>query len=570
MAAAAVSVARKLGAGGEAEVFELSRDRRLAFKRYRQPDRARTAKLRVMVAHPPEGIDDGGHVAIAWPMGVVEGPGGVAAGFTMPRIDTASTVPLFQVYNPQSRRQVAPGFSWRYLVRTARNVAAIVDAVHRAGYVIGDLNESNFLVSKRALVTLVDCDSLQVTDPATGEVHGCPVGKPEFLAPELQRADLSTTARTEASDRFALAVLLHLILLEGAHPFAGIWRGRGDPPDIGTRIARRAAAHHRRGPVDPAPFALELGVVPHDLRRLFVRAFGAGLRRPRVRPSAADWLAALDAAEVALVDCPRSPHHVHAGHLRRCPWCDRLRRGLPDPFPGPGGGAGLAPPPPTLVERAAEATRRAQRAAAGSVAAAGRRAGAAVGSTVAGAARSAWTRSADALGPPLVTSVPVRFAAAVTGLFGPVLVAVIVAVLLLARSGAVAAPGPWPRIRRFRNRWAGDRPSRHAGRLALAVPLIAGLVAGLIAVAMAGLDGGASFRAAIAVAAASAVRPLPLVARPGPKQRRLTAGPIHRWWPAALWALGGAGMVVFGPMAVRPALTWPLGDLVRLVVAATG
>ena len=33
----------------------------------------------------------------------------------MPRIDLAQTVPLFQVYNPASRLQIAPAFTWRYL-----------------------------------------------------------------------------------------------------------------------------------------------------------------------------------------------------------------------------------------------------------------------------------------------------------------------------------------------------------------------------------------------------------------------------------------------------------------------
>lgn len=365
-----------IGAGGEAEVFAVAGRSRVAYKRYRAPSPARSAKLRVMTAHPPEGLDDGGHVAIAWPLEIVERDG-VALGFTMARIDTSSTVPLFQVYNPQSRRQVAPAFSWQYLLRTARNVAAIVDAVHRAGYVIGDLNESNFLVSKRALVTLVDCDSLQVVDPTTGEVHGCGVGKPEFLAPELQRADLAVTARTEASDRFALAVLLHLILLEGGHPFAGIWRGRGEPPDIGERIARRAAAHRRASPVDPPPFALALNTVPPAMRRLFQRGLGRGLRRPEARPSAAQWVEALDAAEDALATCDRSPHHRFGSHLRRCPWCARRGRGLPDPFPGPDGGDGVDPPPATPGECMRLVVRRlsaqARRAAGGAFARLGRR-----------------------------------------------------------------------------------------------------------------------------------------------------------------------------------------------------
>lgn len=533
---AAVVPARKLGSGGEAEVYEVEGRSRVAYKRYRHPTTERTAKLRVMVAHPPEGLDDCGHVSIAWPAELVE-EGGQVIGFTMARIDTASTVPLFQVYNPQSRRQVAPGFSWRYLLRTARNVVAIVDAVHRAGYVIGDLNESNFLVSKRALVTLVDCDSLQVTDPDTDTVHHCPVGKPEFLAPELQRADLAVTPRTEASDRFALAVLLHLILLEGAHPFAGVWRGRGDPPDIGTRIARRAAAHHRRGPVEPSPFALDLGVLPHRIRRLFQRALGPGLRRPAARPSAGEWLAALEAAELTLTTCPRSTHHQFAGHLRSCPWCRRLRRGLPDPFPGPAGGAGVEPPPPTKRERAVAGTVRV-----------GRRASRTTADAAGRLVRASGRRIGAIVGPPVGRPIPRATAAAAAAFSAPLLAVAV-----------MAAVFPW------RVGW------RSVARSASAHGVMAGGAAALWAMFALGWAGGSSLRLATAVSAAAigAFGPwpvdrgapaLPAEGRAAQMHRRL----LRSWGWRGRWTLAAASVVV-AVMAHDRALAFPLDALFRVV-----
>ena len=351
-------IGRRLGAGGEADVHEVPGRPSLAFKRYRVPDGERTAKLRVMLAHPPA-PDDG--IALAWPTELVPGERGEAAGFLMPRIDLGTNVPLFRVYNPRSRRQVAPGFTWRYLLRTARNVAAVVDSVHRAGFVVGDLNESNLLVSNRAVVSLVDCDSMQVTDPVTGEVHRCRVGKPEFTAPELQRADLAVQERTPATDAFALAVLVFQLLMEGVHPFGGIWRGRGEPPDIGGRISRaRFPYRWTTRSSTPPPMALDLGVLPPAVRGLVRTTFTTGMRRPLRRPSPGEWVAALEAAEMRLTSCRRSAHHEYGDHLRRCPWCDRIDAGLPDPFPGPAG-TGLGPTPPTratLVQRAVVAGAR--------------------------------------------------------------------------------------------------------------------------------------------------------------------------------------------------------------------
>jgi hypothetical protein len=332
---AGLTFTRRIGAGGEAEVYEVAGRADVVCKHFRQPTPERTAKLRVMLEHPPEGTRSGGHVSVAWPVELVhDGRSPHAIGFLMPRIDVASAVPVFQVYNPATRLRVAPGFTWRYLLRTARNVAAIVDAVHRAGHVVGDLNESN-------------CDSMQITDPATRTIYRSTVGKPEFLAPELHGRDLSSTDRTPASDAFALGVLVHQLLLEGVHPHAGVWRGRGDPPDVATRVARGWIAG-RRGwsPVDRPPHAVPLSVLPADVRRLVRRSLS---RRAARRPQPGEWVDALERLDGALRTCKRSPHHLYAS--RRCPWCARIDRGLPDPFPGPTGASSLTPRRPPLHRR---------------------------------------------------------------------------------------------------------------------------------------------------------------------------------------------------------------------------
>ena len=59
-----------------------------------------------------------------------------------------------------------------------------------------------------ALITLLDCDSFQVSDPQLGKNYRCPVGKPEYTAPELQGKSFRDQDRTVATDSFALAVML--------------------------------------------------------------------------------------------------------------------------------------------------------------------------------------------------------------------------------------------------------------------------------------------------------------------------------------------------------------------------
>lgn len=336
-----------LGAGGEAEVFRVPGREHLAEKRWRNPTLAQARKLAVMLEHPPEGATFEGHVNLAWPTEVVRNGGGTVVGFRMPAVDLARSLPVFTAYNPDARRSQLTGITWRHLVRTGRNLAAVVSALHRAGYVVGDINESNVLVDRRALVTILDCDSIQVSDPGTGELHHCGIARPEFLAPELAGRDLSATARRIASDRFALAVMVFLLLREGVHPYAGVWRGRGEPPDLSARMRGRRFPHVPGTRMRPPPRSMGLKQLGLRLQFLFLRAFVLGPLVAAVRPSAASWESALAKLEPRLTTCQRSTAHEHL-RRRRCPWCQRVDLGLPDPFPGSDGSV-VTPRPPSLV-----------------------------------------------------------------------------------------------------------------------------------------------------------------------------------------------------------------------------
>jgi eukaryotic-like serine/threonine-protein kinase len=171
---------RKLAAGGQGEVFAVTATRRQVFKRYLPAtlasDPSLERRLRVMVEHRPEGWRERGsdHLTLAWPTEVVLADGQFT-GFLMPAVDMAETVGLHRVTNPTDRRTAtgptawARGFTWRYLIRTGANLAHATHVLHQAGVVIGDFNESNIRAWRRAQVTLLDCDSMQITDPASGE-----------------------------------------------------------------------------------------------------------------------------------------------------------------------------------------------------------------------------------------------------------------------------------------------------------------------------------------------------------------------------------------------------------------
>jgi DNA-binding helix-hairpin-helix protein with protein kinase domain len=325
-----------LGRGGEATIYpvpRLSGSGDLVAKIYHRPTREHALKVQAMIANPPADPMAGqGHVSIAWPSDRTFSVGTLSQflGFVMPRVN--HTLPVFELYNPKARLQNCPLFHFGYLLRTACNLATAVEAVHERGYVIGDLNESNVLVNSQALVSLVDTDSFQVTTP--GRVWRCPVGKPEYTAPDLQGVDFAKVDRGPEHDAFALAVLLFQLLMQGIHPYAGRFTGSGEPGTLADRISQGHWPYSRKSsPYRPNPHAPPWEILPVSVQALFHRCFEDGQTKGQRRPRAADWRVTLEQAETELAPCATNAQHVYPKGLSACPWCVLARWQARDLFP---------------------------------------------------------------------------------------------------------------------------------------------------------------------------------------------------------------------------------------------
>ena len=320
-----------IGQGGEAAVYRVEGSPSEIAKLYQPAPRPDyTQKLAWMVSHPPQNPTwRQEHPSLAWPDALLFHPDGRLAGYRMPFIRPA--LPILDVFNPRRRKVILPRFDRRYLHRTARNLSNAVGALHACSYVAGDLNESNVLVTPAALVTVIDTDSFQViaANTDTRAVYPCPVGKPEYLPPELQGKPLASQERTPAQDAFPLGVLIFQLLMEGSHPFRAQWLGRGDPPSIEERIARGAFPYtgSPNAPVRPPYNAPDLHRLHPALAELTRRCFIDGASQPDLRPTPSTWERAIIEAEAALVSCPRG--HVYSSHLGACPDCPPELRHAP-------------------------------------------------------------------------------------------------------------------------------------------------------------------------------------------------------------------------------------------------
>ena len=309
----ALKLGAVIGQGGEAAVYDVTSLPGIVAKIYHKPiDADRAAKIRVM----PSIANDGLSKLTSWPRDLLANRQGQPVGLLIPKVPGKDA---HHLCSPKSRANEFPGTDWRFLIRTATNIARAFAVVHDAGCVIGDVNYGGVLIAPDATVKLIDCDSFQVT--IRGKRYPCTVGTATFSPPELQGKHFASVVRTVNHDNFGLAVIAFLMLFNGRHPFAGRFMGAGDMPiEKAIEEVRFAfGSRHQSVQMMRPPATPELSAVGADVMLLFERAF-ARESLPGGRPTARDWVSGLTAMEKDVKQCSANPSHWHHKSTA-CPWC---------------------------------------------------------------------------------------------------------------------------------------------------------------------------------------------------------------------------------------------------------
>lgn len=346
---ACYALGEPLGRGGEGQVFALagnmSRVAKILFPKSRTKNKH--DKIRQMIARPPPGANQlvDGFPVLTWPQRILydSRPGrGKFAGYTMMRVNMKRDfVPLYQVLSASRRNSIGGAtVTWDTLLRLGVRVTHVVRTLHQMGYAVGDLNDRNILVSRRLTPLFLDTDSFQVPRGLLGH-YPCRVGDRLYWPPELLGIDLATYAGNRIqSDRYALAVLLFQLFLNGMRPYQA--RGRLvehlDTLEKKTQAGVFPWSDPTPGKLEPPAGAPKYAALPKRLRREFERAFVAGHRSPRRRPSADDWYGSLKRlADEGFQTCSRHAAHRFLRTEARCPWCpdrhDPFRREILTPAP---------------------------------------------------------------------------------------------------------------------------------------------------------------------------------------------------------------------------------------------
>jgi DNA-binding helix-hairpin-helix protein with protein kinase domain len=302
----------KIGGGGEGTVYDIQGHADLVAKIYHAAPSPEKADKLIALSKPSNE-----HLCkmAAWPVDVLrDRPNGNVIGFVMKKIGQAAEV--HTLHSPKSRLKKFPEASWAFLLHVATNIVRAVATMHEHGFVIGDVNPKNILVTRQATVHLLDCDSLQFA--AEGKIYRCEGGFPEYTPPELQGLPFAEVDRTQEHDCFGLAVVLFQLLFLGRHPYSGRFLGAGEMPleqaIRESRFAYGADAATRH--MQPPPGTLPLDAMPAELVALFRRAFLAA-----DRPNPMEWLAPLEQLSKRLQRCKLHNGHFYWAELKDCPWC---------------------------------------------------------------------------------------------------------------------------------------------------------------------------------------------------------------------------------------------------------
>jgi DNA-binding helix-hairpin-helix protein with protein kinase domain len=231
-------------------------------------------------------------------------------GFLMPYIDPSSYEEAHKWYDPQDRKkQKKAPLTLEERLSVIYQLATAVQGLHSLGHAVGDLRETNILIGPKGIV-IIDCDSFQVQKSNSPSFYPTRVATPEYLPFESQGKDFSKQSFSRIdSDRFALAVLIFKILMDGVHPYQSQGRLVSHAPSTADKIKRGYFAFDGKlAGLYPPPYAPDYQThVPNTFARCFTKTFVQGHKEPKNRTRPEQFVTACTVAMPHLFPAPQPP-----------------------------------------------------------------------------------------------------------------------------------------------------------------------------------------------------------------------------------------------------------------------
>lgn len=322
-----------IGRGGEGSVYIIKDMPEYVLKVYNESKRTdhKYEKLSIMLRNP---IHERLRDCIAWPLDIVY-VDGQFMGCVLPFVKQKNT--LSELFSDKFT------YNYQEKIVVARNICALINSIHNAGHVCGDLNPNNILFnSDNGKVAIVDTESFHICDKTTMNTYRCEVGYSENLPREIQEVlrkgyNLSNAPLptfSNSTDYFSLAVIIFKLLMNGCHPYAcslndETWST--EAPQIADNIYNCFFPFVTKVPGYTIPrYSPQFDVLPPYIKKLFIRAFMNGNIDPNERPDCVEWFNALTVMSKNLKICENDSNHYYSNHLSVCPWCGERKLDLFD------------------------------------------------------------------------------------------------------------------------------------------------------------------------------------------------------------------------------------------------
>ena len=169
-----------IGAGAHAAVYAIADHANLAVRIFhcransslRLHPGHRAARLHAMLQIRPPELPP--NTAAAWPVAAITGPDGSATGYLMPKAppDTVNLKEIIADGNRELRKL------------TANRLHEAAAAIHRQGFILGDVNDANIGVTPTGTLWFYDVESWQFTDPE-GNLHHAMGATLPYLHPSI-------------------------------------------------------------------------------------------------------------------------------------------------------------------------------------------------------------------------------------------------------------------------------------------------------------------------------------------------------------------------------------------------
>jgi len=292
----------RVGSGGEGKVYVAKKPQskeKIAIKIFSEKKLSDSGLFRKISAMVEMGNRNNKalikHSRIAWPQLSIFDKNERFVGYAMKR---AQGVPLTKLAHPKVYENHFSDMNREKVSQMLICLWKSVKFLHERDIYIGDVNLNNVMCSPSYKTCWIDVDSFQIGNPDNpASFYPCPVGRPELTPPEHQGTEnYAEIRRTRESDLFSLAILSFQCLMLGRHPFEHI--GGGSPVD-NLRKGRvpylsGGSVPGSEGAVPPGPWYNIWDWYIYDVKNLFQRALRDGLHDVRLRPSADEWIKALE------------------------------------------------------------------------------------------------------------------------------------------------------------------------------------------------------------------------------------------------------------------------------------